>query len=116
LNPSPTGWNSLDDQNVSGGAWVENSPSTSQLIESNLTGSTTIAASGGFLPLGAAFNPAGTLDLVARWGTKQGNDGLLNLANIVTVGTSSANAVPEPGTLCLLILGGAWQGLRKRDR
>jgi hypothetical protein len=104
---NPTGWNSLDDQNVSGGAWVENSPSTSQLIESNLPGFTTIAAGGGSLPLGAAFNTTGTQDLVARWGTKQGNDGLLNLANVVTLGTSTTAAIPEPATWCWFVLGAA---------
>jgi hypothetical protein len=99
-----TGWSSLDDQNVSGGAWVENSPSATQLIESNFPGSTTIAGGGGTLNLGAAFTPGGAQTLVARWGTKQGFDGFLNLANIVYVGAASAS-VPEPTAWCLLALG-----------
>ncbi len=104
LNPS--GWNSLDDQNVSGAAWVENNPMPKQLIESNLPGSTTIAA-GGMLALGTAFNLGGTQDIVARWGTKQGISGLLNLAHVNYVTASASSAVPEPATCCLLILGAA---------
>jgi len=99
---STTGWNSLDDQNVSGGQWAENSPSASQLIESNLPGSTTIASGGGALNLGNAFTVGGTADLVARWGTKQGFDGLLNLANVQYL--IPAAAVPEPATWTLLLL------------
>jgi hypothetical protein len=101
-----TTWNSLDDQNTSGGTWAENSPNAGQLIESNLTSSTTIAAGGGTLSLGAAFSTTGTQDLVARWGVKQGFDGLLNLANVVYVGAAAA-AVPEPAAWCLLALGAA---------
>jgi hypothetical protein len=107
---NPTGWNSLDDQNTSGGTWAENSPSASQLIESNLTTSTTIAAGGGMLSLGAAFSPGGAQNLVARWGTKQGFDGLLNLANVVYV--TSATAIPEPATWSLALVAAA--ALRRR--
>ncbi len=98
-----TGWNSLDDQNTSGGAWAENSPSATQLIESNFSGSTTIAAGGGTLNLGAAFTPGGAQTLVARWGTNQGFDGFLNLANVTYV--AAAAAIPEPAAWCLLALG-----------
>jgi hypothetical protein len=97
------GWNSLDDQNTSGGTWAENSPSASQLIESNLTTSTTIAAGGGTLSLGSAFSPGGAQNLVARWGTKEGFDGLLNLANVVYV--TSATAIPEPSAWSLALVG-----------
>jgi hypothetical protein len=100
-----TGWNSLDDQNISGGAWRENNPLPDQLIESNLPGSTTIAASGGTLNLGAAFSVGGAQDLIARFGTKQGNQGLLNVANVVYV--MSATAVPEPATAALLLVAAA---------
>jgi hypothetical protein len=99
---NPAAWNSLDDQNVSGGTWTENSPMAKQLIESNFTSSTTIASGGGILSLGAAFNPGGTHDLIARWGTKQGNEGLLNLANVVYV-PGAGSAVPEPACSFLLI-------------
>ena len=71
------GWSSLDDQNTSGGGWIENNPSANALRESNLTGSTTIAASGGTLTLGNAFAVGGTQDLLIRFGTKQGAQGLL---------------------------------------
>jgi hypothetical protein len=54
-------------------------------------------------------------DLVARWGTKQGAAGLLNLANIVYVAAASSTAVPEPTSMCLLALGlAAMMGFRKR--
>jgi hypothetical protein len=105
LKPSGAGsWNSLDDQNTSGGAWLENSPSANQLIESNFTGSTTIASGGGTLLLGGAFTVGGAQDLVARWGTKEGFDGLLNVANVVYV-TGAAAPVPEPATWGLLAAG-----------
>jgi hypothetical protein len=108
----PTEWNSLDEQETSGGAWVENNPTANQLIESNFTGSTTIAASGGVLNLGAAFTPGGAETLVARWGVKQGFDGLLNLANVTYV--TGIAAVPEPAAWCLLALGAPL--LRRRVR
>jgi hypothetical protein len=100
-----TGWNSLDDQNISGGAWRENNPLQNQLIESNFPGSTSIAASGGTLNLGAAFSVAGAQDLIARFGTKQGNQGLLNVMNVVYV--TSATAVPEPATASLMLMAAA---------
>lgn len=106
----PTTWNSLDDQNTSSGAWAENSPTANQLIESNFTGATTIAASGGSFNLGAAFTPGGAQTLVARWGTKQGGDGLLNLANVTYV--TAAAAVPEPAAWCLIAWGAVF--LRRR--
>jgi hypothetical protein len=102
---NPTGWNSLDDQNLSGGAWTENNPGMNQLIESNLPGSTTIAGGGGTLALGGAFNSKSMQDLVARWGTKQGAAGLLNLANVVYVTATAATAIPEPATWYFLLLG-----------
>jgi hypothetical protein len=112
---NPTGWNSLDDQNVSGGAWLENNPAADQLIESNFPGSTSIAGSGGTLSLGNAFNSGGMQDLVARWGTKQGAAGLLNVANVVYVAAATTAAVPEPATWSLLLLGMAVAvGARKR--
>jgi hypothetical protein len=118
LSPSgalrPTQWNSLDDQNTSGGAWVENNPTPNQLIESNFPGSTTFAPGAPPINLGAAFTPGGAQDLVARWGTKQGNDGLLNLANVTYVG--AAGAVPEPASLSLLALGILLVGRRARTR
>lgn len=100
-----SGWLSLDEQNVSGGAWLENSPSTGQLTESNLLGATTIASGGGTLSLGAPFAVGGTQDLVVRWGTKEGSEGLLNVAIIVPVAAGSGSAVPEPAAYCLLIVG-----------
>lgn len=99
------GWNSLDDQNTSGGAWLENNPSANALRESNLTGSTTIAAGGGTLSLGNAFAIGGTQDLLIRFGTKQGAQGLLNLVNGVNYGAVAAAGVPEPTSLVLLSLG-----------
>jgi hypothetical protein len=99
----PANWNSLDDQNTSGGAWAENSPTANQLIESNFSGATTIAANGGAFDLGAAFTPGGAQTLVARWGTKQGFDGFLNLANVTY--SAAAGAVPEPASWSLLALG-----------
>ena len=70
------GWNSLDDQNASGGAWMENNPKSDQLIESNFRGITSLA-NGQSLLLGSPFKVGGVQDLVARVGTAQG---LLNLA------------------------------------
>jgi hypothetical protein len=112
-----TAWNSLDDQNTTGGTWAENSPNAGQLIESNFTSATTIAASGGVLALGNAFATGGVQDLVARWGVKQGNDGLLNLANVVYVSGAGASAVPEPAawTLAALAMLGC-RGLRRRAK
>jgi hypothetical protein len=107
----PAQWNSLDDQNVSSGAWAENSPSANQLIESQFSGSTVIAASGGVLNLGAAFTPGGAQTLVARWGTKEGFDGFLNLANVTYV-AAAGGAVPEPAAWTLLVVAAA--ALRRR--
>lgn len=101
------GWNSLDDQNTSGGAWLENNPSANALRESNLTGSTTIAASGGTLPLGNAFAVGGSQDLLIRFGTKQGTQGLLNLVSGISYGVAAGAGVPEPTSLALLAIGSA---------
>ncbi|RIK85079.1 MAG: hypothetical protein DCC67_04390 [Planctomycetota bacterium] len=117
LSPSgslnPTAWNSLDEQNVSSGTWAENNPTTSQLIESNLTSATTLAP-GASLPLGAAFSVGGTQDLVARWGTKEGFDGLLNVANVVTVGAVAAVPEPAGAALVMLAIGGMLPSIRRR--
>lgn len=104
---STTGWSSLDDQNVSAGTWLENNPTSGQLAESNFSGSTTIAAGGGALSIGSPFTIGGTLDLVARWGTKEGNSGLLNVANVVPIASAAASGstVPEPSTVLLLAFG-----------
>jgi hypothetical protein len=99
------GWSSLDDQNTSGGTWLENNPSANALRESNLTGSTTLAAGGGSLSLGNAFAIGGTQDLLARFGTKQGAQGLLNLVGNVNYGALAAGAVPEPSSVTLLAMG-----------
>ena len=106
------GWSSLDDQNTSGGAWLENNPSASALRESNLTGSTTLAASGGSLSLGNAFTIGGAQNLVARFGTKQGAQGLLNLVGSVNYGVAAAGAVPEPTSWALLAMGALCLGRR----
>jgi hypothetical protein len=71
-------WNSLDDQQTSGDNWMENSPTTHRLTESNFAGTTTLG-SGQSMSLGAPFVPTGTRDLVARFATSQG---LFNLAMI----------------------------------
>lgn len=73
-----TGWNSLDNQNVSN--WLENEVSSIQLVETNFLGQTTIAA-GGHITLGNLFNTTGTTtqDVVGRYSTQ---DGLINLFNV----------------------------------
>jgi len=110
-----TAWNSLDDQNTSGGAWLENNPSANALRESNLTGSTTIAPGGGALALANAFANGGTQDLLIRFGTKQGAQGLLNLVNSVSYGAGAAVGVPEPTSLVLFALGALSLGRRLRS-
>src|SRR5690606_9511618 len=75
---SVDGWSSLDDQGVSGGAWLENSPTANRLTESNFAGSTLLAA-GEPLPLGTLFVPGAQGDLVARVATSAG---LFNVANV----------------------------------
>lgn len=109
------GWNSLDEQGTEGDTWQENSPTDGRLTESNLTSATTLAASGGSLPLGAAYDTAGTPDLLARWGTKQGAVGLLNLANVSYTGAIGSSAViPEPSSLVLLLTAGLLVAVRRR--
>jgi hypothetical protein len=100
-----TGWNSLDDQNTDAAAWLENNPTANALRESNLTDSTTLTAGGGSLSLGAAFVTSGEHDLLARWGTKQGEQGLLNLVgNVNYVTTGFATSVPEPSSIAVLMI------------
>lgn len=100
-------WNSLDDQNVDSGEWTENSPSADQLIESNFTDSTTLLSSGGSLILTGAYNTViDAQDLVARWGVKEGFDGMLNLATVVydpVPVVTTVTPVPEPSTLAIAI-------------
>ncbi|MBN1852551.1 MAG: PEP-CTERM sorting domain-containing protein [Pirellulales bacterium] len=75
----PTSWNSLDEQGIDGGAWMENNPSTKAIRESYFLGATTLA-NGAQFNLGTAFDTSkGTQDLVARFGTDLG---LLNLTTI----------------------------------
>ena len=71
-------WTSLDQQNTSGGGWLENSPNGNQLTESNFAG-VTMLAKGQSLSLGTPFDPNGTRDLVARFAT---TEGLFNVANV----------------------------------
>lgn len=94
----PTGMG-LGDQGVTG--WVENLSGTSTIAETNLFDSSTIASGGGTLSLGSVFDTAGSQDLLARWGTLDGGEGFLNLADVVYV-VPAGNAIPEPGTLVLL--------------
>lgn len=77
LNAS--GWNSLDDQNVSN--WLQNVSTANKLLETNFQGSTVVAP-GGQLPLGGLFNAGGNEDLSGRITTA---DGLVNLLNVVYV-------------------------------
>ncbi|HJQ78947.1 MAG TPA: hypothetical protein VJ828_03285, partial [Lacipirellulaceae bacterium] len=70
---NPAGWNSLDDQNVSG--WLENLGTADQLVETVFEGSTTVSP-GGQLSLGNLFTANAMQDVTARFGTL---DGLVNL-------------------------------------
>jgi hypothetical protein len=73
-----TGWNSLDEQNVS--SWLQNEATANQLVETNFLGASTIAA-GGQLVIGGLFNTSGvtTQDVVGRYSTQ---DGLINLLDV----------------------------------
>jgi hypothetical protein len=61
------GWNSLDDQenpDPVGTGWDEAASSSANILsEGNLLGQSTLAGSGGDLPLGTAFTPAAAQDL-----------------------------------------------------
>jgi len=71
-----TGWNSLDEQNVSN--WQQNLATAKQLVETNFLASTTVAP-GGQLSLGGLFTTAATEDLTGRFTTL---DGLVNLLQV----------------------------------
>jgi hypothetical protein len=73
---NPTGWNSLDEQNVD--TWVQNEATGNQLVETNFLDATTIAA-GGQLPLGTLWNVGGSQQIVGRYSTQ---DGLINVLNV----------------------------------
>ena len=64
----PGTWDSLDDQNVAGGNWVESNPSATQLAELKPTGSFTFGtgSSPSFL-MGTLFNDAMPHDLVFEY-------------------------------------------------
>lgn len=112
-----TSWNSLDDQNIDGGEWVENNPTANGLRESNLTGSTTLTALGGSLVLPSAFVTTGQQDLLIRWGTKQGAIGLLNLVGSISyapgAALGSSSPVPEPSSIVLFVILGICLGARR---
>jgi hypothetical protein len=73
-----TGWNSLDEQNVS--AWLQNEATANQLVETNFLGATTLST-GGQVVLGGLFNTSGTTtqDVVGRYSTL---DGLVNVLDV----------------------------------
>ena len=71
-----TGWNSLDEQNVSN--WQQNLATSHQLLESDFQGSTPIGP-GGQLSLGGLFTASATEDLTGRYTT---TDGLVNLLKV----------------------------------
>jgi hypothetical protein len=62
LEPANGAWNSLDDQNTSGGQWHEANASAQRLSELRFNGSTMIEG-GDALSLGALFDPSGSHDL-----------------------------------------------------
>ncbi|MCP4190086.1 MAG: PEP-CTERM sorting domain-containing protein [Planctomycetaceae bacterium] len=95
------GWNSLDDQGVGDEAWLENSPTSNSITESNFSGSTTLA-NGDSLSLGSAFDPAGSQDIVGRFATDRG---LLNITLIdysdTVIGDYNGNGLLDAGDLDL---------------
>lgn len=105
LDPEMTlgsGWDSLAQQGESG--WVENNPTSEQLIESNFApGGVKSIGPSDVVPLGDAFDPTGMQDLVARWQVLEGFDSLINIFEIEYVTTSSIVSIPEPSSGLLIL-------------
>jgi hypothetical protein len=99
-----TTWNSLDDQGLPG--WTEALPSSGRLSELNPTGDFSLA-SGAALTLIGLFNVEdGAQDLAFQFrdvalGTVNGRVIYASLASL----TSATTAIPEPGSIWLLIAG-----------
>jgi BNR repeat-containing family member len=62
----PGTWDSLDNQNAAGGAWLEANPTSMGLSELNPSGSTLLVGGGGY-SLGALFNTSGAQDLTLEF-------------------------------------------------
>ena len=111
---NPAGWNSLDDKNydpngaLSINNWTEGSPSSTILSEARLIGSSTLndtPPGGGFPTLGNIYTPGAPKNLVFRYRDPARRNFLVE-GLVSYVGAGVGSAVPEPGSIILLLTAG----------
>lgn len=107
---NPAGWNSLDDQNVDPNGvlainnWTEGSPSSTILSEARLIGNSTWD-NAETRPIGNIYTPGAPRNLIFRYRDPARKNVLVQgLVTYVGAGAGAVLAVPEPGSLTLLLM------------